>query len=93
MGPTVASGFRSLDSLTLKLIQGILDYGLMTRIAPEKRIALIEYLIHVPRLVLPKLCRGKGSASTMRSMLPNIQINQLGLLLSCDEFIYVFLGT
>ncbi|CAE7571505.1 unnamed protein product [Symbiodinium microadriaticum] len=26
---------------------GILDYGLMTRITPEKRVALIEYLIHV----------------------------------------------
>mmetsp|Transcript_10552 Transcript_10552/g.24511 ORF Transcript_10552/g.24511 Transcript_10552/m.24511 type:complete len:865 (+) Transcript_10552:38-2632(+) len=26
---------------------GILDYGLMTRISPEKRVALIEYLIHV----------------------------------------------
>ena len=33
---------------TRTVLRGILDYGLMTRITPEKRVALIEYLIHVP---------------------------------------------
>ncbi len=36
-----------VDVTVLPLNQGILDYGLMTRISEDKRVALIQYLMHV----------------------------------------------